>query len=546
MMNIPTKKLWLPVILSLLVGVFFVSCYPLSTGSLKWRIKWDKKLKLTKQDYLESTITSNKKQPNIILIVADDLGINEVSCYGNSKVETPYIDELAREGVKCEEGYVTSAVCAPSRCAILTGRYQQRCGFETIKNELYPTNIIEYIVGKKFSLRDSSWVVATKPRYPREWQTVKQGIPPTEISLAELLKKYNYSTGIIGKWHLGNYPRLNIPEKFGFDYQYGCYDAFTLYAASDKEDSIVNFKRKTYTSKYQWEMGRRELAMIYENNKRIKNEKQYLTDAIRDRSLNFIEDNKDKPFFLYIPFTAPHEPFQAKLDLYNKELKNTKDEGKAVYYAIIRSLDNAIGAINQKLKDLNLEENTMVIFLSDNGAATYTDIASSDPLKGGKLTLFEGGITTPYIFKWKNHIEANTTFSPPTSSLDVFTTVAGICNIPLPENRIFDGVNLMPYFKNETKTVPHRILYWRADHVHAIRKEDYILIFSSRDNWTELYNLRDDKNQKNNLMLLMPDKIKELKTDLQQWEQTLPAKPLWPYLMDHRFTIDGIEYLFPA
>lgn len=546
MMKKSNHTLLLPIIVALIVCVLFVSCYPLSTGAMRWRIKFDKKQIAAKKEFLSDTILVTEKQPNVILIVADDLGLNDVSCYGNSSIETPNIDNLAKEGVRCTEGYVTSAVCAPSRCGILTGRYQQRCGFETQEMEYYPTNLIEYLTGKYVSQKDSNWVVATKPRYPFEWQIAKQGIPPTEITLAELLKKADYTTGIIGKWHLGKNPKLNIPNKRGFDYQYGCYGPFTLYAESQVQEDIVNYKRPSYAAKYQWDMARKDDAMIYENNKKIKHEKQYLTDAIRDKSIRFIEENKQHPFFLYIPFTAPHEPYQAQLDLYVKEYDKVPSKKKAVYNAIIRSLDNAIGAIHQKVKDLNLEENTIIIFLSDNGPASYTGITTSTPLKGGKLTQFEGGIKVPFILKWKNHLPENTTYKQPIISLDIFSTVAAISNISLPKDRIYDGVNLMPFLNKENESAPHDMLYWRIDHIHVIRKGNFKLLYSSRDNWKELYNLEEDIGEKNNLIQQMPEKAKELELYLKKWEQTLPEKPMWPRIMDYRFIYDGKTYLFPA
>lgn len=534
------------IIISLIVGIYFVSCYPLSTGAIKWRMKWDKKLIAGKKDYFSHKPDSCWDVPNILLIVADDLGINETSCYGKSPVETPNIDKLAKEGIRCTNGYVSSPVCAPSRCGILTGRYQERCGFETQEIEFYPTNLIEFLTGKYFSQKDSSWVVSTHPHYPRDWQIDKQGIPPSEITLAELLKNYCFTSGIVGKWHLGYNSRLNIPNKRGFDYQYGCYGAFTLYSEKEHEPGIVNFKRESFESKYQWAMARKDNAMIYENNKKIKHERQYLTDAIRDKSIAFMEKNKGRPFFLYVPFTAPHEPYQAKKELYDEEIKTTTHKGKAVYYSIIRSMDNAIGDIMQKLKDLNLDENTMVIFLSDNGAATYTKVSSNAPLKGGKLTQFEGGIDVPLIFRWKNHLPANMVYKQNVISLDIFTTVAAACNVPLPCDRVYDGVDLMPYFLDQRKDPPHDKLFWRADHVHVIIKGDYKLIFSSRDKWLELYNLKNDKNEKENLSKEMPEKVKELQEDIQVWEKTLPVKPMWPRIMDHRFMIDGKQYLFPV
>ena len=249
MTNKNTKRFIQAITVSLIVSIFFVSCYPLSTGAIKWRIKWDKHLIASKKAFLKDTVFVSEKQPNIILIVADDLGLNDVSSYNHATVQTPNIDALAQEGVRCTQGYSSSPVCAPSRCGILTGRYQQRCGFETQQMEFYPTNLIEFLTGKYLSQKDSSWVVVSKPHYPREWEIVKQGIPPSEITIDEFLKKYNYQTGIIGKWHLGKDPKVNIPNKRGFDYQYGCYGAFTLYAEQEVQEDIVNFKRQSFESK---------------------------------------------------------------------------------------------------------------------------------------------------------------------------------------------------------------------------------------------------------------------------------------------------------
>jgi arylsulfatase A-like enzyme len=541
-----TRGQKIAVTVSLIVGIFFVSCYPLSTGAIKWRIKWDKALIASKKKFLSEKINDSIPRPNVILIVADDLGFNDVGCYGNSNIATPHIDQLAKEGVRCTEGYSTSPVCAPSRCGILTGRYQERCGFETQEMEFYPTNLIEFYTGRYLSQRDSNWVVATKPHYPREWEIAKQGVPPSEITLAELLKKYDYTTGIVGKWHLGMNARYNIPNKRGFDYQYGCYGAFTLYADKENEPGIVNYKKETFSTKYQWAMARKDLAVIYENNKAIRHERQYLTDAIRDRSIEFMEKNKDKPFFLYIPFTAPHEPYQAKQELYEEELAKGNSKSKAVYNAIVRSMDDAIGIIMQKLNQLGLDENTLVIFLSDNGPAMYTNVTTTAPLKGGKITQFEAGINVPFIIRWKDHLPQNEVYSQPIISLDIFTTVASIAHIELPNDRLYDGVNLMPYFTHQVKEVPHDKLFWRTGHIHTIRKGDYKLIFSSRDKWLELYNLKTDKSEKENLSKSMPDKVKELQEDLKKWESTLPIKPMWPRIMDLRFMIDGRQYLFPA
>lgn len=540
------KKYILPIIVMLTAVVFFVSCYPLSTGAVKWRIKWDKKAITAKKKFLQDTKACALTRPNIILIVADDLGLNEVSCYGNSKIPTPHIDQLANEGVRCISAYVTAAVCAPSRCALLTGRYQQRCGFETQPTEFYPENFVEYMLGKKFSQRDSSWMVASSPHYPYPWQMAKQGIPPTEITIAELLKKQEYATGIVGKWHLGLNPDLNIPNLCGFDYQFGIYGSQTLYAESVNAPDIINFEQKSFTSKYMWQMGRKDIAMIYENNKKIKKLKGYLTDVIRDKSISFIEKNAQHPFFLYIPFTAPHEPYQAPLDLYSEAYVQTHSKNKAVYSAIVSSLDNAVGAICQKVKDLHLDENTLIIFLSDNGNANYGGVSNCAPLKGGKFTFFEGGVKIPTIYSWKNHLPENKVYNKTVSSLDVFTTIASITHTDLPKDRVFDGVDLIPYLKDDSTSVPHEELFWKADHVFAVKKGNFKLIYSARDNWCELYDLENDPNEQFNILEKNPAKVLEMKNDLLNWTKQLPAKPLWPRIMDHRVIIDGKKYYFPV
>ena len=188
----------------------------------------------------------------------------------------------------------------------------------------------------------------------------------------------------------------------------------------------------------------------------------------------------------------------------------------------------------------------MIVFLSDNGSASYTGVTSNKPLKGGKLTQFEGGINVPFIFKWKSHLPENITYTKPIISLDIFSTVAAITNIALPKDRVMDGVNLIPFFKNENQETPHDKLFWRIDHIHVIRKGDYKLIYSSRDKWKELYDLKNDKAEKNNLLKSMPEKAEELDKDLKEWENTLPVKPMWPRIMDYRFIIDGKPYLFPT
>ena len=527
----------------LALSFFLFSCYPLTTGSRKWRIKWDKDQISQKVEFLKRNKKLTKDNPpNVVVIVADDLGKSEVSAYGSRHMVTPNIDAIAKEGVLFTEGYVTSPTCAPSRAALLTGRYQNRFGFETQIMEFYPTNMIEYLTGK-YIINSDNWVVKSKPVYPREWQIHRQGLPPTEINLAEILQNYGYATGISGKWHLG-VSKHHIPNNRGFDEQYGFYGAFSRYSKEKEESGIINYIHDDFSSKYQWNSGRREHGALFHNNNKIE-EEEYLTFAIKDRAIEFIQKNKDRPFFLYCSFSAPHLPFQAPVDNYCR-YEHVEDENKRVYYAMISALDDAVGEIHQSIKEFGIEENTIIYFISDNGGATYTKATDNGILKGGKLTQFEGGIQVPFMMKWKGQISPGAIYDKPVLSTDIFTTSVLNAGGTLPEDRVYDGVNLMDYLQASKKTSPHQNLFWRADHIWAIRDGDYKMILSVRDGWAELYNIKKDASESINLKEEMNELYHVLRTKHLEWQEELPKRPMWPRVMDYRFVIDGKEYLFPA
>jgi len=531
-------------IIGLVVTLMLISCYPVSVSKTKWRIKWDKNLKEGKEEFLtRSRPASGSKPPNVVILLADDLGKYEVSAYGVDHISTPNIDRIGQEGVIFEEGYVTAPTCAPSRAGIMTGRVQNRYGFETQIMEHYPTNMVEYLSGKYF-VNTGEFVLKAKPDFPAEWQVQKQGVPPTEINLAEMLKNMGYYTGITGKWHLG-ISKNHVPLNRGFDYQYGFYGAFSLYAPQKYWSHIINHEHKSFSAQHQWKMGRYGEAAILEMGEEIY-EEQYLTYAIRDKAIDFLEKNKDSTFFLYVPFSAPHVPFQAPIDYYCM-YEHVEDDNKRVYYSMISALDDAIGEIHQKIKDLGLEENTIIYLLSDNGGASYTGATDNGPLKGGKLNQFEGGINVPFMMKWKGKIPPGMRYEYPVSSTDIFvTTVKNVGGI-LPTDREYDGVDLMPYIMGKNSGRPHEHLFWRADHIWAIRDGDYKLILSTRDGWAELYDLKNDKSEKINLREQMPDLYQKLRDTHEHWQNNnLPEKPMWPRIMDKRFVYDGKEYLFPA
>ncbi len=529
----------------LLIGILliFIRC-GISTTDNIWKIEWDESLLISKAETLEklNNSTSYSDRPNVILIMADDLGKYEVSAYGAKEIETPNIDQLGEEGVLFEDAYVTAPVCSPSRAAILTGKYQQRYGFETQPMEYYPSNFIEYRAGNNQKML-GDWELTTAPSYPNEWELGKQGVPLTELSLAEIMQASGYHTSIIGKWHLGT-GKNQIPNNRGFDYQYGFYGAFSLYTPNQKTPGYQNYIQNDLSAKHQWNMKRYETATIRENGKKII-EPDYLTFAIRDRVIDYLHEYKDSSFFLYVPFSAPHVPFQAPQEYFDK-FNHISDTNRRVYLAMIKALDDAVGDIHQTVKELDLEKNTIIYFISDNGGATYTGATNNGPLNGGKLTHFEGGINVPFVMKWKGHIPAGISYNFPVSSMDIFTTTIANCGITIPHQQDLDGVDLVPFVMGEKMGKPHEVLYWRTDHIAAIQSENWKLMYSSRDKWLHLFNLKKDKSEKIDLKDNYKEVVEQLKNLFLDWNQDLPIKALWPRIMDRRFIINDQEYLFPA
>ncbi|HRI53373.1 MAG TPA: sulfatase-like hydrolase/transferase, partial [Pseudomonadota bacterium] len=380
------------------------------------------------------------RRPNIVVLLADDLGKTDISLYGSPHIKTPNIDSIGRGGATFTEGYITSPICAPSRAGLLTGRYQQRFGFEIINHERYARNRLEYYVFK-YILARGDWRVAEAMAVPTFDDILAQGLPASEITLAELLKPLGYRTAIIGKWHLGSSPQA-IPSRRGFDYQYGFYGANTLYANPRRAD-IVNQRHEDFSDRFMWSAHREGNCVLRRNDEPVDDD-LYLTTRLAKESSAFIRANKDAPFFLYVPFSAPHTPFQVPREYFDRFASET-DANKRVYLGMIAALDDAVGEVLTALRETGLDEQTLVFFLSDNGGATYTRATDNAPLRGGKFTNFEGGINIPFLLKWKGHIPEGVVFNPPVSALDVFATAAAVAGSPLPTDRAYDGVDLLPH-----------------------------------------------------------------------------------------------------
>jgi len=420
-------------------------------------------------------------RPNIVVIVADDMGYADIGPYGSKDIPTPNLDALARDGVRFTDAYVSGPYCSPTRAGLLTGRYPQRFGHEY---NLLPNFVAAHS---------------------------EAGLPLSEKTMADRLRAAGYSTALFGKWHLGSAPRFHPMER-GFEEFFGFLDGGHSYMSP------------TVTERNPLFDGRKHVA-----------EPAYLTDVLADRAVEYINRKRDKPYFLYLAFNAVHTPMEAT-EKYLKRFENIKDNRRRTYAAMLSAMDDGIG----KALDA-IDDNTLVFFFSDNGGPTTAggpNGSSNAPLKGSKRTTWEGGVRVPFIVKWKGRIPAGATYSRPVIQLDVLPTALAAAGIKLDANNKFDGVNLLPFISRRGSARPHDTLYWRTGGMMAIRKGDWKLLRMTDAAYTEqpyvigdlsalqLYNLSDDISEAKNLAAANPKKVKELAADWTRWAKSL-GTPAW-------------------
>ncbi|MFL9482610.1 sulfatase-like hydrolase/transferase [Chitinophagaceae bacterium LWZ2-11] len=486
-----------------------------------------------------------ENRPNIILIVADDLGYSDLASYGNQYIHTPNIDQLGIDGVRFTDAYVTSPICGPSRAGIMTGRYQERFGSEFMPYEKLNPDFMHNLRKNYFSIRKHEPGLKTlHPHFFLNRSKYNTGLPSGEITIAELLQQSGYATGIVGKWNLGSDTTL-YPDEHGYDYSYYFSGALTRYVDDPVDtNKYVNVHLPWAFSELPAWQPRYGGTAIHEGRNIVK-DTDYSTFSFTDKAIKFIDKNKNRPFFLTLTYNAPHDPFQAPKEYFDR-IKNVNDSVKRVYYAMIEALDNGVGKVMQKLKDLHLEENTIVIFISDNGGATYTRATDNAPLRGGKCTHFEGGLVVPFFIKYPKHIPGGIVYNSSVSSLDIFSTIAKVTNTTLPGDRVYDGVDLLPYINGEKKDNPHKQLYWRSGYSKAYIKDTWKLYVNEKDNLTYLFDLSVDREEKNDLSKSNPEKLKELLNDLSTWEKTQTIKPAWPSAADVTIDVRGVKLKFPT
>ena len=422
------------------------------------------------------------KPPNIVVIVADDMGYADIGVHGSKDIPTPNVDALAASGIRFTDGYVSGPYCSPTRAGLLTGRYPQRFGHE-------------FNIGLNAAHSEA-------------------GLPLSEKTMADRLKASGYRTALFGKWHLGSARRF-FPTERGFDEFFGFLAGAHSYMG----------------------LGARNNP-IYDGNERATST-TYLTDTLAGRAVEFITRNKERPFFLYLAFNAVHAPLQAS-DKYLTRFTNITSEPRRTYAAMLSAMDDGIGKALAALRQQGLEENTLIFFFSDNGGPITlggTNGSSNEPLRGQKTTTWEGGIRVPFIISWKGRLPAGRTDSRPIIQLDVLPTALAAAGVDVQADWKLDGVNLLPFLTGTATGSPHEALYWRLGGNMSVRKGEWKLVKSydggsgdDPDKQTldgaQLFNLTNDMSEKNNLARERQDKVKELADTWQAWRAQL-VRPAW-------------------
>ncbi len=527
--NIIYILIFLPVVAILL--------WPLGTERLA--IRMDKKAMENKKEYLNKQITpAEPNAPNILLITVDDLGMADCSLYDEGDIETPNIDRLGSQGVVFENAYVTSPVCAPSRAALITGRYQHRFGFEFTMHDRYLTNQLEYL-GFRYFVKSKPWKAIWTNESPDERAIENQGLPRSEITLAEVLKKHGYTTGIIGKWHLG-WTKSKLPSDFGFEEQYGFFHSHSLYIPEGTPGYVDQKIEADWTDPHIWGGQRDGTHAIFRNNERIE-ESGYLTDRITDESITYMENHKNKPFFLWLSYNAPHTPLQAPEEYVNRFM-HIEDPVKRVYRAMIANLDDNIGRLTDFLHQEGLDTNTLVFLISDNGGAEYTLTTDNGRYEGGKNTEFEGGVKVPMIVSWKGTIPEGKRFGPMVSAMDIFATSVAAAGASFPDRDI-DGVNLLPYLSENRPSPPHEYLYWQKGISKAVRSNEWKLVLNEKTDDTLLYHLAENRYEAENEAKAHPSIVNRLLQSMKEWRKT-HAQPMWPPVVYYMAEKDGKMFYF--
>ena len=414
------------------------------------------------------TRRAQRRRPNIIVIVSDDMGYADIGCHGCKDIATPNIDSIAQNGVRFTNGYVSCPVCSPTRAGLATGRYQQRFGHE--------------------------FNTGPPPGGLRE----QVGLPLTEVTIANVLKSAGYATGAVGKWHLGIAPHFH-PFKRGYDEFFG----FLHGGHSYIDPGLGTFNP------------------ILRGTEPV-DEKEYLTDAFSREAVAFIERHRDESFFLYLAYNAVHTPMQGP-QRYGNSFEHISNSKRRVYAGMLTAMDEGIGAVLAKLRELGIEKDTLLFFVNDNGGPKGNAF-NNGPLRATKGTMYEGGIRVPFMVQWPRRLKGGRVYKHPVIALDILPTAAAIAGANGPRDRKIDGVNLLPYLTGRKKQAPHEILFWRAGQNHAVRKGSWKLVKMGSE--TGLFDLASDIGESRDLKEERPDVLRKMEEAFEQWNSQM-IEPVW-------------------
>lgn len=407
-------------------------------------------------------------RPNVIIILADDLGYADVGFHGCRDIPTPNLDALAKEGVRCTQGYVSHPFCSPTRAGLMTARYQQRFGHEN--NPKYDPN------------------------------DAVAGLPVSEVTVADVLGRLGYVTGAVGKWHLGAAPQFH-PLRRGFKEYFGLigggHDYFAVGPDGETREYFIPLQRNTTPERFE----------------------RYLTDVLTTEAVAFIRRHRESPFFLYLAYNAPHTPLQAP-ESWLQRVSHIEDPTRQKYAAMVAALDEGVGKVCDILKELGLEEKTLVFFLSDNGGPVSVTHSSNDPLRGAKGSVYEGGIRVPFVVRWKGVLSAETTYDEPVISLDIPVTMVAVAGGAFPEDRKVDGVNILPYLRRQQQGPPHKSLFWRTGGgtSWAVRSGQWKLVKVGQQE-EELFDLSSDISETRNLKSEHGEIYEDLRRQYEEWNK---------------------------
>jgi N-acetylgalactosamine-6-sulfatase len=436
-----------------------------------------------------------KSPPNFVVILADDMGWGDAGMNGCPDIETPNIDSIARQGVRMTQFYANAPECTPTRCALLTGRYQQRVG--GLECAIGVNNIGRY--------DEAAWLQSRG----------ELGLPVTELTLPRILKDAGYDTACVGKWHLG-YLEKFWPSKHGFDH------TFTLLGGG----------ADYYTHAEQNEGAGQ--VHLYENG--IKTDKKgYLTDLFTEGAVSWLKQrSKSKPFFLYLPYTAPHAPIQDPSDFDAKSgTAPHRNKDRRAFAAVVERMDNGVGAVLQQLDAMGVSKDTLVLFLTDNGADPN---GRNEPFRGRKSSVYEGGIRVPCCFRWPGGLPAGRTVTQLGMTMDLLPTIVSAAGLAAPSARKVDGIDLLPFLQGKRET-SDRTVFWRYKRGTSRRKaaREGPWKYTNDSGVEALFNLASDPRESNDLLQSKPEVATKLKAKLAEWERDVQS----PRLRDFRPPIPG-------